>query len=192
MIATGFDIESTGLKQEDGHRIVEICMRSYDFDSRSLVDEFTTRINPQRSIQPKAQEVHGISIESLAGCENWNYHAPSVVKVLEETDILIAHNMDFDGPFVGLELLRIGLELPETKSFCTMENGRWATPMGKKPSLKELCFAVGIEYDEVKAHAASYDVEVMMQCFWLALDHGAFKIEPPVANSTEVERQEAA
>lgn len=35
-----------------------------------------------------------------------------------------------------------------------MENGRWATYDGKSPKLGELCFALGIEYDEGSAHAA--------------------------------------
>lgn len=177
MIITGADIETTGLEQEKGHRIIEICMRAYDLSTRKLKYSLVERIHPQRSIQQKAQEVHGISIEDLAGCPHWEEIAPKVAAMMKASDLLIAHNMAFDGPFIALELMRIGMTVPRVDSFCTMENGRWATPLGKKPSLKELCFSVGVDYDPTKAHSAAYDVDVMMDCFFKGLDLGFFKVE---------------
>jgi len=177
MIVTGIDLETTGLEQEKGHRIIEICLRAYELESRKLKYSLVQRIHPRRSISQKAQEVHGISIEDLAGCPIWEEVAPKVVAIMKASDLLIAHNMAFDGPFVALELIRIGLKVPEVQSFCTMENGRWSTPLGKKPSLKELCFSLDVPYDPTKAHAADYDVDCMMACFFKALDLGFFEID---------------
>ena len=115
MIIAGTDIESTGLSQEDGHRIVEICFRSYDSDSRELVDSYTTRINPKTSIDAKAQEVHGISIAELAGEKTWAEVAPLVQRQMANADLMVAHNMNFDGPFIAMELARVGLEIPSTE-----------------------------------------------------------------------------
>ncbi|KCY89039.1 hypothetical protein J831_3542, partial [Acinetobacter baumannii 25691_8] len=39
-----------------------------------------------------------------------------------------------------------------------------------------LCFALNIDYDPNAAHAADYDVDVMMQCFFAGLDRGFYKI----------------
>lgn len=58
-----------------------------------------------------------------------------------------------------------------------MVQGRWATPMGKYPSLKELCFACDVPYDPEKAHGAEYDVDMMMQSFLFGYKLGFFKVE---------------
>lgn len=174
MLITGLDTETTGLDPADGHRIIEIACLTYDSATRKLVDRYVQRIDPERPIQPKAQEVHGISYAELVGQPKWEAVAPEVHKRMQAADMMVAHNMAFDGPFVGMELMRIGMTLPILETFCTMENGRWACADGKYPRLQELCFALGVTYDLAKAHAADYDVEVAMQCFWRGLDRGFY------------------
>lgn len=176
MIVTGLDIESTGLSQPDGHRIIEVALLDYDLESRKLVDKFVQRIDPQRVIDPKAQAVHGISYEQLIGSPMWESVAELVQQRMARSSLLIAHNMGFDGPFIAGELARVGLAVPRVESFCTMQNGRWACYDGKSPKLAELCFALGVNYDPSKAHAADYDVDVTMQCFWRGLDRGFFQV----------------
>lgn len=181
MIITGFDIETTGLDQSKGHRIIEVAASLYDLETRTLKGKFVQRINPERSIDADAQAVHGISFEELSGCPTWEEVAPKLVKVFRASGLIIAHNgAGFDMPFVGGELLRIGQPVPDVNCFDTMQKGRWATPMGKLPNLRELCFACGVQYDVLKAHAADYDVDVMMESFFVGLDKGFFKI-PEIA-----------
>ena len=132
----GLDTETTGLSPDKG--------------------------DPHRSINPRAQEVHGISLADLASSPDFLDVAPDVVKRLEAADYMVAHNADFDVDFIVSELVRVAVPVPKTQVFCTMEQGRWATANGKLPSLMELCFAVGVEYDVSKAHAAEYDVLVML------------------------------
>lgn len=173
----GLDLETTGLEQDKGHRIIEIACLTYDSDTRELLDSYVQRIDPERPIDAKAQEVHGISYAELVGQPKWEAVAPIVASKMAGAQIMIAHNMNFDGPFIGAELLRIGLTLPDILPFCTMASARWACHDGKFPKLGELCFALGVEYDPSKAHGASYDVEVMMECFWRGLDRGFYKTE---------------
>ncbi|MCG5512799.1 exonuclease domain-containing protein [Ectothiorhodospira shaposhnikovii] len=171
------DTETTGLHQEKGDRIIEIALVEYDLETAKQVDQYVQRIHPLRSIDPKAQEVHGIGIEDLVGCPTWEKVAPEVHARLSRLDLLIAHNMGFDGPFIGLELLRVGMTPPALQSFCTMESARWATPMGKLPTLKELCFALSVPYDESAAHAALYDVQKTAECLFRGLARGFYTIE---------------
>lgn len=178
MIITGLDIETTGLSQEKGHRIVEIAMVCYDSATRQPRLRFVQRINPERNIDAKAQEVHGIALSDLTGKPKWEAVAPKVVAIMQRSALLVAHNGDdFDLPFIVNELLRLDLMPPaHVQTFDTMVNGRWATASGKLPSLKELCFACGVDYDPKKAHAADYDVDVMMESFFKGLDWGRFNI----------------
>lgn len=137
---------------------------------------YVQRINPKRPINSAAQAVHGISSAMLVGCPTWEEIAKDVFKILRDSNCLIAHNFGFDGPFIFGELLRVGLPVPSTDSYCTMENGRWATFNGKSPKLEELCEALGVNYDGAAAHAADYDTEVLAQCFLKGLDRGAFEL----------------
>lgn len=169
MIVTGIDIETTGLSAERGHRIIEIACTLHDYSTGKILGKWEQRINPKRTIDPKAQAVHGISLEDLAEEPTWEEVAPKLIKLIKRTDLLVAHNGDgFDLPFILHETDRIGLELPDVATFDTMLEGTWATPDGKNPKLKELAEALGYVYDEKKAHSALYDVILMMQCFFKA------------------------
>lgn len=172
MIIAGLDIETTGLLTPD-HRIIEIYISLWKDKKR--IWQYEQRINPERAISTDSQRVHGISINDLYHMPTWETVAPIVCQILSRADLLIAHNgNEFDLPFIAKELKRVGLKMPEKPSIDTMLDGVWATSDGKKPKLGELAFACGIEYDPAKAHAASYKVDVMMRCFYKALDWSFF------------------
>ncbi|MFM0095607.1 3'-5' exonuclease [Paraburkholderia nemoris] len=175
MIVSGYDVETTGLSQKDGHRLIEAALLHYDFDTRKLVDKFVTRIDPERSIEAKAQAVHGIAYDDLVGSPKWEVVAPQLQAELNKSDLTVIHNGPFDAPFTNAELKRVGLHVrPDLMGFCTLTHGRWATPDGKSPKLGELCFALNLPYDPSKAHAAEYDVERMMACFFAGVDRGFY------------------
>lgn len=179
----GLDTETTGLDVEKGHRIVEICADLYEWDFVSepcrVGRGYTQRINPERPIDAAARAVHGISSVDLRGCPTWEKVAPTVHKLLSSADYLIAHNAPFDVSFVGTQLVQAGLEPPNIQVFCTMDRGRFASPYGEPPNLGRLCWALGVEYDDSKAHAADFDVSVMMQCFFRGVDWGVFDLDLP-------------
>jgi DNA polymerase-3 subunit epsilon len=175
-LIVGLDTETTGLEQTDGHRIIEIAMCTYELETRRHVDTLVQRIDPQRSVPNDVIAIHGITYEDVSGCPIWEDVVPEIVARLEKSALTIAHNAAFDMPFIGLELIRIGMKIPSVPSFCTMEDARWACPDGKLPRLGELCFALGVDYDPSKAHGAEYDVCVMMECFFKGLDRGFYKL----------------
>lgn len=180
----GLDLETTGLDQEKGHRIIEVAIGLYKYETgsepRQVGKIWNKLIDPKRSIDPGAQAVHGISLADLVGCDLWEDVAPTVVKLLKACDILVIHNVPFDAPFLAGELVRIGLEVPEVLPFCTMENGRGASPMGTPPSLQKLCWAMDVDYNPEDAHRADYDVDRMMQVYFAGIKRGLF-VEPDQA-----------
>ncbi|OCP21976.1 MULTISPECIES: 3'-5' exonuclease [unclassified Ensifer] len=178
-IEAGLDIETTGLEYGD-HRIIEIYIGLYREDK--LLKELNQRIDPQRSIAKEAQDVHKISSADLVGMPIWNTVAPVVHAFLAKADVHVAHNSGFDLPFIAYELKRVGLVMPERQQIDTMQY-TWATPDGKKPSLKELCLACDVPYDPALAHAADYDVHRMMESLFNARRFGAVErpyIAPPM------------
>jgi DNA polymerase-3 subunit epsilon len=176
-IIGGFDTETTGLDQTKGHRIIEVALKLYDLDSREPIGKYVQRINPERSIDPDAQAVHGIKFEDLVGCPTWDAVGPKLSLLMSKCDYMVVHNGEgFDIPFVLLELIRIGAPLPVVRLIDTMLQGRWATPDGAIPNLQALCFACGVPYDKEAAHAAEYDVDQMMACFFSQFDRGFFQL----------------
>ena len=177
MIIAGIDLETTGIDHSKGERIIEISMvkvNSDNWDDPSSI--YQSRCNPRRDIQPGATKVHHITNDMLCDEPYFEDIADQILKFMEGIDVLVAHNMDFDGPFLASELERVDKDLDgEPKLFCTMKNGRWATAIGKYPNLGELCFACGVSYDSEAAHAALYDTQVMMDCLRVGLEKGWYR-----------------
>lgn len=173
-IIAGLDLETTG-KFEPDHRIIEVYIGLYRASTK--IWSYQQRIDPQRSISADAQRVHGIAAGDLIGMPIWDSVAPTINQILKRADLVVAHNGDgFDRPFLEMEMNRIGLTLTEKPWIDSMVDGVWATADGKKPRLGELAFACGVDYDPAKAHAAAYDVDVMMECFSKGLDWGFYSI----------------
>lgn len=197
---TGLDLETTGLHQDKGDRIVEIAMITVLYEpgqTMKAIKRFVSRCNPHKPIHPDAMAVHHITDADVAGAPEWESIVPSVVSVLKATDILVAHNMPFDAPFLAGEMLRVSVVPPDCETFCTMENARWATPTGKSPRLQELCFSLDVAYDTEKAHAAEYDILQTLKCLQAGLARGFYTL-PTVkekqtnANTTATEKAVAA
>lgn len=176
MLLCAVDTETTGLKFGD-HRFVEVYAGLYDLETQIKVDEFFTRINPERSIPAETTRIHGITFADVADKPIWKDVAGDFRAMIERADVIIWHNgQEFDGPFINYELARIGLPALTKPGFDTMLNGRGATPMGTIPTLGALCWAYDVPYDTSKAHAADYDCEVMMDCVFKGIAWGHFKL----------------
>lgn len=176
MIVAGLDTETTGLDPDKGHKIIEICLQLEDYFTGRKLGSKTWRVHPNRSIDPRAEAVHKISLDMLKGAPTFDAIAPTLHKILSSSHVFVAHNAMFDLRFLAAEFSACGLTIPDREVFCTMDNGRWACADGKAPKLGELCWALGIEYDKDAAHAADYDVQVMMQALRKGVDLGYFTL----------------
>ena len=116
-----------------------------------------------------------------------------VGKILKVTDIMIAHNAAFDAPFLAYELLRLGQPVnQDMEVFCTMQAGRFATPLGKPPRLVELCWALGVPFVAEDAHRAIYDVDRMMEAVSVGIAKGYFDFKPVLEKITQQRLAKAA
>ncbi len=100
------DTETTGLRPDEGHRIVEIgCV-----ELRNSVPSgrtWHTFINPERSIPDKARQVHGLSEDFLIDKPTFLEIADRFVEFVGDSPLLF-HNARFDLGFFDAELSRIG------------------------------------------------------------------------------------
>lgn len=178
----GADVETTDLKVEDGHRITELAIVVYDY----VIDEdefhhrktFSTLVNPERSISAKASELTGITAAMVAKERPFRDIAPAVANVFNSANCFVAHNLVFDAGFLAAELSMASQKFNmDSEPFCTMQNGRFASPLGEVPKLARLCWSLGVEFDDTSAHRADYDTEKMMLAFIKGCRAGWFKPE---------------
>jgi len=102
---TFVDVETTGLRPEWGHRVVEIALlRTQGLET---TDTFTTLLNPRRPIDPGAARVNGITDSMVAGAPTFDEILPHLQPFLQNT-ILVAHNAPFDMGFLQAEFRRAG------------------------------------------------------------------------------------
>jgi DNA polymerase-3 subunit epsilon len=115
-----FDLETTGLFVERGHRIIEIGAVAVNGDV--MGEEFSSLIFTDKTITKKAQKVHGITAEMLAG-------QPKPEEVLAAfrdfigSSTLVAHNAVFDVWFLRYEYWRLGHTLINRHK-CTLKMSR--------------------------------------------------------------------
>lgn len=176
-VVSVFDTETTGLKVEKGHRIIEVAIAMYEVETERKLFEFVKRVNPGVAIDPKAQMIHGISQRDLIGKQQFKDIEPVITRFFEKSDIAVAHNIGFDIEFLFNEYSLIGKRIPDVQGFDTMEQGRWATSNGKLPNLGELCYACEVDYDPDQAHQALYDITKTAECFFFGIKHGGYNIK---------------
>ena len=95
------DLETTGLNK-DSCKIIEFAgkVTAIDKDSGELlgiVDEYESFNDPEESLEPEIVRITGITDEIVAGHSiDWE----SVSRVLNNADIIVAHNASFDRSFM--------------------------------------------------------------------------------------------
>mgnify|MGYP003636564444 CR=1 FL=1 len=176
-LACGLDTETTGLHVDKGDRVIEICCKVFDVPKKKLLIDITKRFTNQgKEINRRAQAVHGISAADLIGKPKFATFAPALAKIFQVCKVGVAHNAEFDFKFLAHHMAEAGHPLPDDLIiFDTMGESMTASYDAKPPSLREFCWAMGVEYDTSEAHAADYDVEVMMDAFFVALERNHFE-----------------
>ena len=96
------DTETTGLDPKSGHRIIEIgCVEL--IDRRLTGNNFHHYVNPERSVDPGAFKVHGLSEEFLADKASFKDICDPLLEFIRDAEVII-HNAPFDVGFLDHEL----------------------------------------------------------------------------------------
>jgi len=158
-----FDLETTGFKFAEGHRIVEIGaveMMRGAVTGRS----FHTYVDPERDMPDGAFKVHGLSAAFLKGKAKFSDKAagPAFAEFAGDAE-LIAHNgAGFDLPFLNAELEAAGLPKIANTLIDTLHLARRKFP-GAPASLDALCLRFGIDTKtrERDGHGALLDSKLL-------------------------------
>jgi DNA polymerase-3 subunit epsilon len=157
------DTETTGLSPETGDRVVEIgCVELYNHIPTGKT--FQTYLNPERSMDVGAQEIHGLTADFLK-------NQPIFLKIADEflsfigKSTLIIHNAEFDLSFINSELKRIGRENIEfERAIDTLSIARKKFP-GAQNSLDALCRRFDVDNSRRDLHGALLDSEILAEVY---------------------------
>ncbi|ACT48271.1 DNA polymerase III subunit epsilon [Methylotenera mobilis] len=206
------DTETTGLYHAQGHRVIEIA--AVEVVNRRLTKHhFHYYLNPDRDIDPGAQEVHGISLEFLQDKPRFADIANELITFIADAE-LIMHNAPFDVGFLNCELGLIGQKKVEEISAKVTDTLKIAKEMrpGQRNNLDALCKYFGIDNSKRTLHGALLDAELLADVYMamtrgqdslmIALDQPSHEtvevsavshapLQVKLANSTELADHEA-
>ena len=164
------DTETTGLEPSKGHRIIEVaCVEM--FNRRLTNHNFHRYLNPERAIDPGAQQVHGLSEEFLADKPRFAEIVDELIDYIGDGELVI-HNAPFDLGFLNAELARLKRPAIDTgrSIIDTLSMAREQFP-GRKNNLNALCERLEVDNSARTLHGALLDAELLADVF-LAMTRG--------------------
>ncbi|SDS33252.1 DNA polymerase-3 subunit epsilon [Gillisia sp. Hel1_33_143] len=152
------DIETTGGGIK-GNRLTEICIVL--LKGETVVDKYTTLVNPEKIIPPQITALTGIDNEMVA-------NAPKFAEVAKKIDeftkdaIFVAHNVNFDYNVLRIEFNELEYEFTR-KKLCTVRLSRKLIPGLFSYSLGNLCSSINIPL--INRHRAEGDTDATVLLF---------------------------
>lgn len=169
------DTETTGLEVEQQHRVIEIgCI---ELVNRRLTGRtYHQYLNPERDIDEGAQQVHGLSRETLAKEPTFSQVHPQFLEFVHDAELII-HNAPFDVAFLNAELARIA-GAQRLSDLCrvldTLALARQMHP-GQRNNLDALCKRYSVDNSHRDFHGALLDARILAEVY-LAMTGGQAKL----------------
>lgn len=160
------DAETTGLDPAAGHRIIEIgCVELVN--RRATSSTFHRYINPDRTVDAGALELHGIDDEFLATQPYFVDIAHAFLEFVRGAELVI-HNAEFDVEFINHELRRVPGAPDDVRDCCevldTLALARRLHP-GKQNDLNSLARRHGVDVSRREWHGALLDARILADVY---------------------------
>ena len=157
------DTETTGLDPKMGHRLVEIGAVELINHTPTGVN-YQTYINPERDVDPGAQEIHGLTNEFLKQHPTFGDVSAEFMDFVSDSTLVI-HNAPFDLAFINMELDRLGEpSISSDRVIDTLVLARKKFP-GAQANLDALCRRFAIENRHRELHGALVDAALLADVY---------------------------
>ena len=132
------DTETTGLDEKEDE-VIEIGCILFHVESRSVLSQVSFLLPVCSN---RAEEINGISASSTNFNQPWEDAIKFFLKLVDASDLIVAHNVEFDKKWFGIG------RLPELnkKWVCSLEDINWSFKKNLKsrPSVTDLALAFQI------------------------------------------------
>jgi len=183
------DTETTGLRVEDGHRMIEIaCL---EMINRKLSGKFFHYyINPERDIDKEAEKIHGISNALLNDKPVFRQIEQELMDFIKGAELII-HNAPFDLGFLNYEFSLTRTDFESVTDYCaiidTLQLAR-KLHAGQRNSLDALCKRYGVDNSRRDLHGALIDTDLLAQVYLLMTGGQGSFFDLPSENNHAVTR----
>ncbi len=157
------DLETTGLAFRTD-KITEVGIMKVK--NGEVIDEFECFVNPEKPIPPEVVEVTHITDDMVKDAETIEKVFPKILDFIGDS-VLVAHNADFDIPFLKYHGKLLGYELNNTY-LDTLRLSKVLFPDFKKYKLGLIAEKLGIKVEV--AHRALDDVDTTVKVFNIMMD----------------------
>ncbi|MBV8659018.1 MAG: DNA polymerase III subunit epsilon [Burkholderiales bacterium] len=161
------DTETTGLRVEDGNRILEIAAVEMISRKLSPADRHMHRyINPERDSEEGALAVHGLSTDFLSDKPKFADIVDEFLEFVRDAELII-HNAPFDVGFLNMELDKLGRgKITDYVSgiIDTLAQAKEMFP-GKRNNLDALCDRFEVDRSGRTLHGALIDCELLAEVY---------------------------
>jgi DNA polymerase-3 subunit epsilon len=151
------DVETTGLKHEEGHRVIEVgyCL----VERRQVVRNESWLINPQiQSLHEDITRITGLTLADLMPHPPFKHNLSKLCQLINDAFVLAAYNEPFDRGFFRNEFALCESELPEKP---WLDPCIWVKHFDKFQKGKKLTEAAARRNIQVVgAHRAAADAEM--------------------------------
>lgn len=148
------DLETTGHSPKHKDRIIQIGL--VVIEEGSIVDRFSTYLNPEIPIPTFITSLTGIDQKMVSEAPKFDDVAPRLLKILDGA-CLVAHNIKFDLNFLNAELEKAGYFEWRGMSLDTVELTRILMPNLDSYKLSQLSEALELTHEN--PHQADSDAE---------------------------------
>lgn len=148
------DLETTGTSARRGDRIIQIG--AVLVQDGKIINQFETKINPRTTIPRSIEQLTGIRNADVRNAPLFEDVAGTIYSLLSGTTF-VAHNVNFDFPFLNGELERAGYPSLPIKAIDTVTMSQILLPTAKSYRLRDLTASLAIEHDH--PHSAVSDAE---------------------------------
>jgi len=166
---TILDIETTGGKFRE-EKIIEIAL--YKYDGETIIDSFSTLVNPEKEIHFYVKKLTGITEKMVKRSPKFHEIAKRIVEICKDS-IIIAHNAEFDYRMLKQEFKSLGYSF-ESETLDTIELSKILIPNEASYSLGKLCKSLGIIL--LDEHRAFGDAKATLELFKILIDKDKDKI----------------
>lgn len=159
------DLETTGTQKKQGDKIIQFGCAI--IEHRKVVKKYSFLINPNKEIPVSVENLTGISNEKVKDAPEFSHYANKIREILKDA-IFVAHNVNFDLPFLNYELENAGLKPLTVKAIDTVELAQITFPTFPSYKLKDLTDRLHIEH--LNPHQADSDAYVTAQLLLQIID----------------------
>lgn len=162
-----FDLETTGLKANEGDSIIEIG--AVKMQKGEIIDTFDLFVDPKRELNEEITKITGITNEMLKGAIDEKTAVEKFMDFIGDCPV-VAHNAKFDMSFINMAFLKYDLGRFSNTIIDTLGLSRYLESNQRYHNLATLVIRYDIPWDEDKHHRANYDAEGTALIFYKMLE----------------------